>query len=156
MSLPLELIDHIYADISFLAARPPVAAHHQKLSQSHGRMHRIPQRQRLLRLSRDGTLVLARSCPLDMVQARQEPLGWFHRKQSPDRARVAHSQAAQVAAVLPHLGSRSVEVSVLENRPHRRVDIPLGRPILAALVCDWHQVRPVSSLPNSANSEWEL
>jgi len=27
---------------------------------------------------------------------------------------------------------------------------------LAALVCDWHQVRPVSSLPNSAYSEWEL
>ena len=117
-TLPLELTDHIYADISFLAARPPSAAPPQKIPQPHGRMCLIPQHQRLLRLSRDGTLVLARECPFDMVRARQEPLGWFHRKQSPDRARVTPSQAAHVPAVLPHLRSRSVEVSVLENRHH--------------------------------------
>ena len=120
MTLPLELTDHIYTDIAFLAARPPSAAPLQKIPQPHRRMGLTPQHQRLLRLSRDGTLVLARSCPFDMMRARQEPLGWFHRKQSPDRARVAHSQGAQVPAVLPHLGSRSVEVSVLENR-HRTV-----------------------------------
>jgi len=157
MSLPLELIDHIYADISFLAARPPVAAHHQKLSQSHGRMHRIPQRQRLLRLSRDGTLVLARSCPLDMVQARQEPLGWFHRKQSPDRARVAHSQAAHVAAVLLHLRSRSVEVSVLENR-HRTVawTFPWDAPFRLCSFATCIRYVLYHPVPNSAYIEWEL
>ena len=73
-----------------------------------------------LPLARDGTLVLACECPFDMVRAHQEPHGRIYRKQSPDRARVAHSQAAQVAAVLPHLRSRSVEVSVLENR-HRTI-----------------------------------
>ena len=120
MTLPLELINHIYADISFLAARPPFAAHHEKISQPHGRMRLIPQHQRLLRLSRDGTLVVARECPFDMVRARQEPLIRLHRKQNPDRARAALSQGAQVAAGLPYLCARSVEVSVPENR-HRIV-----------------------------------
>ena len=74
MTLPLELIDYIYADISFLAARPPSAAHHQNMSQPHGRTCLMPQHQRLLRLSRDGTRVVPCECPFDMVRARQEPV----------------------------------------------------------------------------------
>jgi len=156
-TLPLELTDHIYADISFLAARPPSAAPLQKIPQPHGRMCLIPQHQRLLRLSRDGTLVLARECPFDMVRARQEPLGLFHRKQSPDRARVAHIQAAQVPPVLPHLRSRSVEVSVLENRhPTVAWTFPWDAPFWLrsfATCIRYVLYRPV---PNSAYIEWEL
>jgi len=155
MTLPLELIDHIYADISFLAARPPSAAPLQKIPQPHGRMCLIPQHQRLLRFSRDGTLVLARECPFDMVRARQEPLGWFHRKQSPNRFRVAHSQAAQVPGVLPHLRSRSVEVSVLENR-HRTVawTLPWDVPFWLRSFTTCIRYVLYHPVPNSAYIEW--
>ena len=84
-TLPQELIDHIYADISFLAARPPSAAPRQKISRPHRRTLLIPQHQRSHRLSRDGTVAVAREYSCDAERARQGSLAWFHRKWGPVR-----------------------------------------------------------------------
>jgi len=121
MICPLEPIDHIYADISFLDARPASAIPRQKISRPHRRtrlisQHQRPPASRAMQLLLSLANVPATRCEL----VSQGPLAGFHQKQSSVRARVAHSQGAHATAGLPRLRSLRVEVSVHANR-HRTI-----------------------------------
>ena len=74
ITLSLELIDHIYVEISFLATRTPSPALHQNISRPNRRTRFKPRHQRPPRRSCDGALVVTRKWPCNEMRVHQEPL----------------------------------------------------------------------------------